>query len=164
MVDGEINFEYPVHLFLVDPFEGEPPSVQLLYITEFEGKTLVAIPHSAWHRTISKRVLPPSCLTKTSLLEVNACRMASRMEAEPEEKLRVWVGFLNQQFERSVHTFIADFKLDHFFDDDEEDPLLPFAQSLVDAAQEHYAFFSAAEEVPLEEAPPKELKKTRRSW
>ena len=151
--EGEINFEFPVHLFLVDPFEGVPPSIPILYIAEFDGKILVAVPHSAWHRTISKRAIPASCLTKTSLLEVQACRMSNRMETEPEEKLKLWVGFLNREFETSVHTFIADFKCDHFFDDDEEDPLLPYAQSLVDVAHEHYAFFSAAEDPPLDGAP-----------
>lgn len=79
--------------------------------------------------------------------------MSNRVEAEPEEKLKLWVGFLNREFEKSVHTFIADFKCDHYFDDDEEDPLLPFAQSLVDVAHERYAFFSAAEEAPLDGAP-----------
>ena len=130
VAEGEINFEFPVHLFLVDPFEGVPPSIQILYIAEFDGKILAAVPHSAWHRTISKRAIPASCLTKTSLLEVQACRMSNRFEAEPEEKLKLWVGFLNREFEKSVHTFIADFKCDHYFDGDEEDPLLPFAQSL----------------------------------
>ena len=91
VAEGEINFEFPVHLFLVDPFEGVPPSIQILYIAEFDGKILAAIPHSAWHRTISKPAIPASCLTKTSLLEVQACRMSNRVEAEPEEKLKLWV-------------------------------------------------------------------------
>ena len=141
--EGEINFEYPVHL---DPFEGLPPSTQLLYITEFDGKTLVGVPQSAWSRLVSKRAMPATCLTKASLLEVLACRMSARTTPESEEKIKLWVGFLKPEFIQYVHTFIEDFKCDHFFDDDMADPLLPFAQSLIDAAQEHFAFFSAAEE------------------
>ena len=152
--EGEINYEYPVHLFLVDPFEGLPPSTQLLYITEFEGKTLVGVPQTAWSRTVSKRAIPATCLTKVSLLEVLACRMSARTTPESEEKMKLWVGYLKPEFMQFVHTFIEDFKCDHFFDDDETDPMLPFAQSLIDAAQEHFAFFSAAEELEVPEAEP----------
>ena len=148
--EGEINFEYPVHLFLVDPFEGLPPSTQLLYIADFDGKTLVGVPSTAWNRLVSKRAIPATCLTKASLLEVSACRMSARNTPESEEKMKLWVGFLKPEFIQFVHTFIEDFKCDHFFDDDAVDPLLPYAQSLVDAAQDHFAFFSAGEdpEVP----------------
>ena len=52
--EGAVNYSYPIHLFLVDPFEADSPGVQIVYISEIEGKTLVAIPFSAWNRAVSK--------------------------------------------------------------------------------------------------------------
>ena len=143
LVESAVNFDYPVHLFLVDPFEGDSPGIQILYITEFEGKTLVALPQSAWHRLITKRAFPATGLTKATLVEVVAARFSSRSVPDPVQKLRVWVGFLKPGFEVHVHTDVTEYRCDHFFNDEEEDPWLPFAQSLIDASHDHFAFFSA---------------------
>ena len=143
--EGTVNFDYPVHVFLADPFEDQPV-VQILYITEFDGKVLVAIPYSAWSRQVPKRALPTNCVTKVTPVEVLSCRMSNRSEPLEEPKLKLWVGFLKRSFEKMVHTDISDFTCDHFFGEDEDDPLMPFAQSLIDAAQEHFAFFSAEEQ------------------
>ena len=142
--DAAINLEYPVHVFLVDPFEDQPV-IPLLYISEFDGKILVAVPYSAWSRQVSKRALPAGCIVKATVVEVLCCRMSSRSQPLEEPKMKLWVGFLKRQFEKMVHTNVTDFTCDHFFDDTEDDPLLPYAQSLIDAAQDHFAFFSAGE-------------------
>ena len=142
--EGTVNFDYPVHVFLADPFE-EQPAVPLLYITEFDGKILIAIPYSAWNRQVTKRALPASSVTKVTAVEVLSARMSNRSEPLEEPRMKLWVGFLKRSFEKMVHTDLAEFDCDHFFAEHEEDPLMPFAQSLIDAAQEHFAFFSAEE-------------------
>ena len=151
--EGAVNYSYPIHLFLVDPFEADSPGVQIVYISEIEGKTLVAIPFSAWNRAVSKRALPQSALAKAALVEVLGCRMQSREDPDPDVRLKVWVGFLKKSLEKNVHLGLEEFKCDHVFDGDEENPMLPFSQSLIDAAQEHFAFFSAEEpaEIPDED-------------
>ena len=146
--DAAINLEYPVHVFLVDPFEDQP-AVQILYITELDGKILIAIPYSAWSRQVSKRALPAGCIVKATVVEVLCCKMSNRSEPLEDIKMKLWVGFLKRQFEKMVHTDVTEFTCDHLFDDSEDDPMLPFAQSLIDAAQDHFAFFSAEE--PQEE-------------
>ena len=151
LVESAVNFEYPAHLFLVDPFEGDSPGIQILYITEFEGKTLVALPQTAWHRLITKRAFPATGLTKATLVEVVAARFSSRSVPDPVQRLRVWVGFLKPGFEVHVHTDVTEYRCDHFFNDEEEDPWLPFAQSLIDASHDHFAFFSAEGERPEDE-------------
>lgn len=137
----------------MDPFESDSPGVQIIYISEIEGKTLVAIPFSAWNRAVSKRALPQSALAKAALVEVLGCRMQSRETPDPDVRLKVWVGFLKKTFEKNVHFGLEEFRCDHFFDGSEENPMLPYSQSLIDAAQEHFAFFSADEppEVPDED-------------
>ena len=150
--DSVVNFDYPVHLFLVDPFEGDSPAIQILYITEFDGRTLVALPHTAWHRLVTKRAFPSAGFTKGILLEVVASRQESRSIPDPEQKMRLWVGYLKSGFEKHIHTDITDFKCDHFFGENEDNPWMPYAQSLIEVAQDHFACFSAAEgEMPPDE-------------
>lgn len=146
LVESAVNFDYPVHLFLVDPFEGDSPGIQILYITEIEGKTLVALPQSAWHRLITKRAFPATGLTKATLVEVVAARFSSRSVPDPVQKLRVWVGFLKPGFEVHIHTDVTEYRCDHFFNDEEEDPWLPYAQSLIDASHDHFAFLQKGRE------------------
>ena len=139
-----MNFDYPVHVFLADPFEDQP-AVPVLYITEFDGKILIAIPFSAWNRQVTKRALPAASVNKVTAVEVLSARMSNRSEPLEEPRMKLWVGFLKRSFEKMVHSDLSEFNCDHFFAEDEEDPLMPFAQSLIDAAQEHFAFFSAEE-------------------
>ena len=143
--DSVTNFEYPVHLFLVDPFEGDSPAIQILYITEFDGRTLVALPHTAWHRLVTKRAFPAAGFTKGILLEVVACRQESRSIPDPEQRIRLWVGYLKSGLEKHIHTDFTEFKCDHYFGENEDNPWMPYAQSLIEVAQDHFAFFSAVE-------------------
>ena len=142
--DSVVNFDYPVHC--------DPPAIQILYITEFEGKILAALPHTAWHRMVSKRAFPATGFVKATLVEVISARLESRSSPDPEHKMRVWAGFLKPGQEKFVHADVADFRCDHFFGEIGDNPWMPYAQSLIDAAQDHFAFFSAGEgEAPGEE-------------
>ena len=63
LADSVVEPEYPVCLWVVDPEIGAP-TMQVIQITKFEGKTLVAVPFAVWHRGVSKRVLPGTALVK----------------------------------------------------------------------------------------------------
>ena len=77
---------------------GEPVSIELVGIAFVEEKLLVAVPHHAWDRRISKRLLPSKSLTKVSLFEVQFCLEADPSVPAGEELFRLWVGFLNPEF------------------------------------------------------------------
>ena len=142
---GSILYQYSVNLFLSDPDAGV--GVQILYICKIEDRVLVCIPQSAWHRTLSKRVLPPTSLLKPTLVEV-ACSKKNAMDKVLEDQvMKVWIGFLGAEFIDQVQTHLGFFfEASHYFDEDEDDPKLPYAPALIEVAQEHFAFFSANEE------------------
>lgn len=118
--DAVVNFEYPVHLFLADPFDNQP-AIQVLYIAELEGKVLVAVPYTAWSKQVSKRILPATSLTKVNLVEVQCCRMSDRTEPVEHFAIKLRVGFLKRQFEKHVHTGVTAFECDHYFGEADED-------------------------------------------
>ena len=148
--DGEVEPFYSVNLFLSEPDSGTP-GVQILFICELEEKALVAVPQSAWHRTLSRRVLPPTALLKATLVEVACARKSALDQLLEGQTIKVWIGFLGPEFIDHVQTHLGFFEAAHYFDDDEEDPMLPYAPALIEVAQEHFAFFSANEEEAVEE-------------
>ena len=152
--DGEVEPFYSVNLFLSEPESGTP-GVQILFICKLE-KFLVAVPHSAWHRTLSRRILPPTALLKPTLVEVACARKNTLDQLLDDQTVKVWIGFLGPEYIDHVQTHLGFFEAAHYFDDNEEDPLLPYAPALIEVAQEHFAFFSANEgEVVADE--PEEL-------
>ena len=148
--DGEVEPFYSVNLFLSEPDSGTP-GVQILFICKLEEKALVAVPQSAWHRTLSRRVLPPTALLKATLVEVTCARKSALDQLLEGQTIKVWIGFLGPEFIDHVQTHLGFFEAAHYFDDDEEDPMLPYAPALIEVAQEHFAFFSANEEEAVEE-------------
>ena len=72
---------------------------------------------------------------------------AGDMETVIEDtKMRLWVGFLSDELFNAVDMSLMEFDSDVFFEVNGTAGFLPFGQSLVDVANEHYAFFSAGEE------------------
>ena len=66
-------------------------------------------------------------------------------------KTWLWAGNLSEEPVEAIDTSLMEFDSDQFFEINGDGGYLPFAQSLVDVANEVYAFFSAAEEPPEEE-------------
>ena len=151
--EGTINVNYPVNLFVVDEAEGRP-SLPIISIAQFEGNQLVAVPHSTWHRKVSNRVMPSSSMTRVTLLEVAACKHTNMEEPVTDRFMKVWVGYLKEEWADNVHTHLEEFNADYAFDDS-VDILMPSANALVSAAQDHFSFFSAEESAmaPVEVQP-----------
>ena len=152
--EGEVNSNYSVNVFEVDPEAGEP-TIQILLIGRFEGRDLVALPQKAWHRKVDRRIMPAGSLLRPTLLEVAACRHSNMEEIIEDTYIKVWVGYLKEEFNERIQTHLEEFNVTYDFDSS-EDMLMPAAAALVSAAQEHFAFFSAVEgedqaEVPMGE-------------
>ena len=103
-------------------------------------------PQAAWDRLVAKRELPRTFFSKAVRVLVKNCREDDRSSLGDSDSV-VWLGFLSSEMEPLIEASSA-----------EEDPVeidfgedqLPFAEALVQIAQDHFAFFSAeeAEEVP----------------
>ena len=120
----------------------EAITVQTLVVREVEGKLVVAVPASAWHRKVSKRTLPKGFLTKVAAAEVAACAASDRGSAVEGVALRVWFGLLELTAEHALEVSedIASVSFGALADGS---PALPFVPALVAAVNESFAFVSA---------------------
>ena len=139
--EGEVFADYPVGQFVVDSESGQS-SLQVIQICELEGKLLVAVPHSTWNRAVSQRVLPYNCLSKPTLIEVQAALSTALADPIDGLFLKVWVGFLKDAYRENIE-ILEEFDVTYWFDSDHHRQALPYAQGLVEMVQEHFAFFSA---------------------
>eukprot|EP00434_Breviolum_minutum_P030991 symbB.v1.2.027409.t1/scaffold2802.1/size122644/5 len=107
---------YPVGFFEV-PVGDLTQKVGIILITEVDNRLVVAIPFLAWHRTVAKRVLPEKSLLKASVVSADSLSF----DPDEEEPPDVWF--------------------------DQDGPhRLPQAESLVQVADQLFAFQSAASE------------------
>lgn len=130
-------------------------TIAIIAVVEIEGRVVVAVPHQVWHRTVSKRKLPPTSLVKPVCVAVD---FVDRGEEEEERELRtekLWLGYFAAPHEAQV-----------FFDPSGEKAaeadigfvtgahsLLPSAEALAAAVEQHFAFTSAQSGPELISAP-----------
>lgn len=145
LADGQLNTNFEVQLF-TSHFSTGAVTCQLLMITEFENKTLVAIPQSMWHRTVSNRLMVSGVFSRPTLVEVLASDLYNPMVQEEDVKMKVWVGFLHPDALIDLEPYAAVSMCNHYFLRENGKVLIPFPDSLIAAANEHFAFFSAQEE------------------
>ena len=144
----EPDLVYPVGQFEV-PVVDDPLAtlnVALVAIAEADDKVVVAVPTNCWHRTIARRVLPPSSLLKPLPLTVDLVDRSLSEGEEPRhfETAKIWVGLLAPSYESAV-VFDESVEISPDYQFSATDPaLLPSAESLAAAYQQHFAFVSAA--------------------
>ena len=109
-----------------------------------DTKLLVVVPSTAWHRQIARRVLPPRGLTKPTSVEVQQCSQVDRT-VTTDGTMMVWMGFLQESLAEQLVSGDAVETVDYQFLCGDLPGYLPFARSLVDAAQDQYSFLSATE-------------------
>ncbi|CAE7253194.1 unnamed protein product, partial [Symbiodinium sp. CCMP2456] len=63
---------------------GQEVLVQGLLVKEVEGRLVLAIPASAWHKKVNRRTLPKGFMTKVGAAEVLACAASSRSVPEDD--------------------------------------------------------------------------------
>lgn len=134
-----VNFEYPLGKLDVEATAGGP-SVRVVFVADLEGKILVAVPSSAWHRLTAKRVLGAGSFAKPVHVSLAGCVAGDRTDPTVGE-LRVWMGFLDPVLVDQVVEVSPLGEVDYDF----EDGLLPYAGALKELATEHFSFFSAGE-------------------
>lgn len=141
-----LSGETLVEDFLVGTFSCvDPPNlISIIAVTLVDGRVLVAVPDSAWHRTKKKRVLPAGSLHKAVRVELQSCVEADRFQPRGEPDLLLWPGILAEEFESWVTYGEEEPEPALSFPFSTEGlPLLPFARSLVAVAKDHFTFLSA---------------------
>ena len=163
-VDGHTFFVYDGETadeeFLVGSLailgEGEEVSetIEVVFVCELEGRTLVAVPQPAWHRRAISRKLPPGALAKACAVEMAATARNERSTAQPGVRMKVWLGFLAEELANRVSFDDADEggavgPSVAFQDTAGESGYLPFAQALVEVAKDKFQFHTAESGEPL---------------
>lgn len=116
----------------------------LIAIAEVNSKVLVAVPHSAWSRSVSTRFLPRIALSKVVLVEVPGMFISETDGGDSEAK--VWVGFLHEDLHNFVRPGSSNNPEHLDFLDNEGRNFVPGAHSLVSVANEQFGFFSMDED------------------
>lgn len=140
---------YPAGIFEIPSEEGEDPTlVAIIAVADLEGRLLVAVPHSCWHRTTAKRVLPGRALAKAVTVEVPFVDRSD--DRHDPGKAKIWIGFLAPEFEEAINfeTPLEHTILDHNFIRGNVF-CLPVATELVDIALQQHPFETAASGVEV---------------
>ena len=142
---GEIEFDYPLF-----GFEAGDEVIPLVRVAIIGGKLLVAVPPRAWNRKVKNRLLPRASLQRPVTVELGVCSGEDREQELESQVCRCWMGFLLEEFHASILNpeDVEEFTLS--FVAGESPELFPSARGLVAAAQEHFAFETAAEEINQE--------------
>ena len=142
--DKGVNSEFVVHIYF-DDLESGDVAFPLLLVAKLDEKILVAVPHQAWHRTTSKRSMQVGALSKATVVEVLAAAADSKDVMEPEFFIKCWVGFLKPELINHLQPLEHYDDCDFTFGKVGDVILIPAPESVVAAANEHFAFFSAEE-------------------
>ena len=148
LTDGRLvaSEEVVVQLYFDDLEEGDV-AFPLLLIAEFENKPLVAVPFPAWHRSVSRRQMQAGALSKPAVLEVLAANASDKVILSPEHYIKCWVGYLQPDLLVRLQP-LTDYEDCSFtFGVVEGGYVIPAIESLVSAANDHFAFFSAGDGV-----------------
>ena len=141
LADSDPDPEYPIACFSVSSSEGDL-KISCILITEVQNRLLVAVPLAAWNRTLSSRILPARSLSKAVSVSLSACEPFYRTEPLLGIHTKAWVGLLNPEFESAVELESDPTEDFHFLGEDGQ-ILLPFAQALVEVADEKFCFATA---------------------
>ena len=117
--------------------------LKVVCIAEVSGQLLICVPNSVWDKKKDRRFLPTSSFKKPIAVSVAAVPFFDR-EGVVDTPLKVWIGLLALESEKFLD-FSGEGEVLKNFHEDGEDELLPYAESLVAVAAEHFTFLSAEE-------------------
>ena len=143
---GELNPDYLVGRWTLPVTKAIAAVVS---VTLCDGKVLVCLPEAVWNRTPIRRLLPAKALSKPLLVEVAACHPEEREVQLPSTYIKAWFGLLHKDLEGEIDYLGAD-PIDYDFSEEEH---IPLASALLEVAQQHFAYETAAESLPGEEVP-----------
>lgn len=134
---------------------GTDTVVYFIPITEVEGGILAAVPFLAWHRSIARRLLPPGALSRPVLIEVAGEEITDTETVETTVK--VWVGVVKEDLIAAANVGEAEEPGALEFGEElgPGQRVVPSAEALIEVADEHFAFTTAASGEPAKRPTPK---------
>lgn len=143
----EADPDYPVGVIEIPPvaFEDqEVGTIAIILLCEVGGRLLALLPHRAWSRTVSKRLIPARYFLKPFTVEVLFSDRAVE-EGAPVQRKKAWLGILSPEAEDRV---LYDVEAFHPIEPDIGfDPAglnyLPTAGDLARVTEQYYGFQSA---------------------
>ena len=147
LVASDCSFvsEYPVGALIFER-EGQATEVPIILVARIEGHFLVCVPGSCWHRLTANRLLPKSALGKFTALAIACVKEDARDSPVVDEYIKVWLGLLKPELESCIEIFRTP-EENQFVTEGGESGFLPSAEALGVAAEERFAFMSAASDV-----------------
>lgn len=151
--EGDVNFDYLVGSLDVPD---STTSCAIIAVALVDSKVLVCVPEAAWSKKKARRGIMSDALGKVVAVHVPASLQDDRRTPDPAVTMKVWLGFLKEEYEAQVDYGETADSCDMDF------PLAstglrlpPFARALLAVATDHFSFVTAeshgAEAVP---APP----------
>lgn len=151
--EGDVNFDYLVGSLDVPD---STTSCAIIAVALVDSKVLVCVPEAAWSKKKARRGIMSDALGKVVAVHVPASLQDDRRTPDPAVTMKVWLGFLKEEYEAQVDYGETADSCDIDF------PLAstglrlpPFARALLAVATDHFSFVTAeshgAEAVP---APP----------
>ena len=152
--EGFVDAFCPPALLKCGADEGDAAiTVQALVVREVDGKLVLAVPASAWHRKVSKRTLPKGFLTKVAAAEVAACAASDRGSAVEGVALRVWFGLVEPAAEGALE-ISEEVASVSFGSLPGGSPALPYVPALVAAVNDSFSFGLAEWGAPADASGP----------
>lgn len=145
---SEIEYNYPIACFTI-PGSGSDGDrkVSCILITDINSKLLVAVPAAAWHRSPAQRLLPVRALQKAQCLALASADLVGRALPLDGVFTKAWIGFLQPEMEGHISfNEEADDAL-QFWSEDGTLHVVPYAQALVEVAEDKFCFVSATSAV-----------------
>lgn len=139
----DIDDNFPVCLFEVVEDGDISRSVAIVLIAELEHRLVVAVPETAWHRTVARRQLPGGALLRPVQVQVDICDRTAEASA-PTFASKVWIGILSPEAEEHVIFAPEETGEPDINFAAEGTQFVPVASSLVAAFEQHFVFASAA--------------------
>ena len=141
--DLDVDLQYKSACFCFSDTAGEK-KVCCVLIAEIHSRLLVAVPHPVWHRSLSNRILPARCLSKTVLLSLAACDPTSQEVPLEGIFTKAWIGFLGPEWEEAIQPDSGEVLDFQFWSEDGTTLVLPFGQALVEVADDKFSFATAS--------------------
>lgn len=143
--DGFEDLECPLAMIQCGTAsDGAEVLVAAVLVRELDGRLVLAVPSSAWHRKVQRRTLPKGFMARVGGAEVLACASLARRDCLEGSTIRVWLGLVDPQAEGSISV------PDELPEDcigfgraASGEDLLPFVPSLLAACNDHFSFASA---------------------
>lgn len=143
-IGGGTNSDFvPLTVSFVTSGEVET-SASVIIIASHQGRYLVALPSSVWHRTVARRLLPEGSLVKGTSLGVIASDPSDRSIIAPEVEVKVWIGYASEALLSNLSESGPE-SVDHPFQPGDPQ-CLPAATALEQVARSHFGIQSSVEE------------------